>query len=231
MNTMQLRWAWMLVLMLVPMHRQSRGQVDFVANLDATQVIANPSSSTATGQATMRLNANHTELAYSLSLEGLDLEPDPSLRVDDNDVVGIHIHLHVADVNGPHILNIFGNPSEDDGDLVVDYENETLSGVFDQSDASRDPVTGDLLPQSFPLTTKLFPTSFRLAELLNEEWYFAVHTVGNQATPPGVTLRGNFRIVPEPSSTATWLFFAWLLVSHRNGWRAAFRGACFRGAR
>ena len=69
----------------------------------------------------------------------------------------IHIHLHVQDATGPHILNIFGKPSFDDDDLVVDYENESFSGLYDASDASRDPNSGDLLPQAFPLTTKTLP--------------------------------------------------------------------------
>ena len=171
-------------------------QTEFVSHIDASQVVNNPSTSTATGIATLTLNAEQTELAYSVQLFGVDLEPVAENRTDPNDVTAIHIHLHVQDVIGPHILNIFGVPSFDDADLVVDYENESFSGLYDASDASTDPVTGEILPQAFPLTTKLFPTSFRLAELLNEEWYFAVHTVGT----PGVTIRGAILIVPEPST-------------------------------
>ncbi|MEM8680470.1 MAG: CHRD domain-containing protein [Planctomycetota bacterium] len=175
-------------------------QTAFVTSLDASQVVNNPSNSPATGIGTLRLNAEQTELAYSVQLFGVDLEPEPGLRTDPNDVIAIHIHLHVQDVIGPHILNIFGNPSEDDADLVIDYENDSFSGVFDASDASRDPVTGQVLPQAFPLTTKLFPTPYRLEELLNDEWYFAVHTVGSAATPPGVTIRGAIQVVPEPQA-------------------------------
>jgi len=176
------------------------GQTEFVSNLDSSQVVNNSSDSTATGFATLTLNAEQTELAYAVQFFGLDLEPIAENRTDPNDVLGIHIHLHVQDVIGPHILNIFGVPAAEDDDLVVDYENESFSGVYDSSDASRDPVTGQILPQSFPLTTKLFPTSYRLEELLNDEWYFAVHTVGSTSTPPGVTIRGAILVVPEPSS-------------------------------
>jgi hypothetical protein len=172
------------------------GQTEFVSDLDSSQVVNNSSDSPATGFATLTLNAEQTELAYSIQLVGLDLEPVAENRTDPNDVVAIHIHLHVQDVIGPHILNIFGVPSLDDDDLIVDYENESFSGLYDASDASRDPDTDEVLPQAFPLTTKLFPTSFRLGELLNEQWYFAVHTVGT----PGVTIRGAIRVVPEPSS-------------------------------
>ncbi len=182
--------------MVAMMPLSALGQTSFRSTLDSSQVVNNPSDSTATGVATLTLNAEQTELAYSVQFFGVDLEPVAENRSDPNDIVAIHIHLHVQDVIGPHILNIFGVPSLDDDDLVVDYENESFSGVYDASDASRDPNTGAVLPQAFPLTTKLFPTSFRLQELLNGEWYFAVHTKGT----PGVTLRGEIFVVPEPSS-------------------------------
>jgi hypothetical protein len=109
----------------------------------------------------------------------------------------MHMHLAVPDVTGPHILNIFGLPSEDDADLIVDYDNESLSGIFDMSDASRDPKTGEVLPQFFPLTTKLIADW--LDELAAGELYLAVHTVEASATPPGVAIRGQIIPVPEPS--------------------------------
>ena len=182
------------------------GQTEFISNLDSSQVVNNPSDSTATGFATLTLNAAQTELAYSVQLFGLDLEPVAENRTDPNDVLAIHIHLNVIDVIGPHILNIFGVPAEEDDDLVVDYENNSFSGLYDASDATRDPNTGAILPQAFPLTTKLFPTSFRLEELLNDEWYFAVHTVANSSTSLGVTIRGAIIVVPEPSSAMLILF-------------------------
>ena len=178
------------------------GQTMYTAHLDASQVVFNPSSTTATGIAQFELNAAGTHLSYSLSLEGLDFEPDVTNRTDPNDVVGIHMHLTVTDVIGPHILNIFGTPSEDDADLVVDYDNEALAGVFDMSDASRDPVTGEILPQFFPLTTKLI--SNWLDELAAGELYIAVHTVEAQATPPGVAIRGQILPVPEPVGSLLW---------------------------
>ena len=185
-----------LLLMMTPL--PALGQTHFASFLDASQVVNNPSDSTATGVATLTLNAEQTELAYSVQLAGVDLEPVAENRTDPNDVVAIHIHLHVQDVIGPHILNIFGVPAFDDAGLVIDDENDSFHGVFDASDASRDPNTGALLPQAFPLTTKLFPTSFRLDELLNNEWYFAVHTVGT----PGVTIRGAILVVPEPAAAS-----------------------------
>ncbi len=203
----------LVILLLVILPIPALGQTHFASNLDSSQVVNNPSDSAAIGTALLSLNANQTELTYSLQLSGLDLDPVAINRTDHNDVIAIHIHLHVQDAIGPHILNIFGNPSQDDADLVIDYENESFSGVFDIDDASSDSITGEILPQAFPLTTKLFPTSFRLEELLNEEWYFAVHTAGT----PGVTIRGSILIVPEPSSTCLILLgFVSCLAKHNR---------------
>lgn len=98
-----------------------------------------------------------------IELRVLEFKPSPGDQVDDKDVVAIHIHLNVTDVIGPHVLNIFGVPSMDDDDFVVDYDNESFSGVFDASDASRHPGTGELLPQAFPLGhfRSVFATSLR----------------------------------------------------------------------
>lgn len=190
-------------------------QTLYEAQLDASQVVFNPSSTTATGVAFFSLNEEGTHLSYSLSFDGLDLEPIVANRIDPNDIVGIHMHLTVTDVIGPHILNIFGTPSEDDADLAVDYENESLSGVYDMSDASRDPKTGELLPQFFPLTTKLI--SDWLDELAASELYIAVHTVEASATPPGVAIRGQIiPTVPEPH-LVVWLWWAGGLLLRKRG--------------
>lgn len=142
----------------------------FSAQMDASQVVFNPSDTTATGAASFALNDEGTHLTYSVNFDGLDLEPIPENRTDPNDIIGMHIHLAVTDVTGPHILNIFGNPSHDDADLVVDYENESLTGVFDMSDASRDPVTGELLPQFFHSPRNLFPTGWMNWPPVNSTW-------------------------------------------------------------
>ncbi len=209
-----------IVLALVGLGAEIKADTYFAAHLDASQVVFNTSHTTATGDATFVLNDARTQLRYDIQFDGLDLEPNPANRTDPNDIVGMHIHFQVPDVIGPHILNIFGNPSEDDADLIVDFANESLSGIFDISDASRDPVTGDLLPQFFPLTTKVI--SDWLDELDAAELYLAVHTVEASSTPPGVAIRGQIRPVPEPSGQAFILSLVLGLLpqtSHR--WRLA----------
>ena len=63
------------------------GQTEFVSNIDSAQVPNGSSDSTATGFATLTLNAEQTELAYSVQLFGLDLDPVAENRIDPNDVV------------------------------------------------------------------------------------------------------------------------------------------------
>lgn len=173
-------------------------ETQYGANLDSSQVLNNASDSTATGAAQFSLNNAGTHLSYSVNFAGLDLDPIAANRTDPNDIIGIHIHLHVADVIGPHILNVFGFPSEDDADLVVDYENESLTGVYDMSDGI-DPATGLPFFQDDPLATKLIANW--LDELDAGDLYLAVHSrKASTETPPGVAIRGNIFLIPEPAA-------------------------------
>jgi hypothetical protein len=146
------------------------------------------------GHATFILSNDQKELHYSIVLLGLDFEPDVANRIDPEDVFGIHMHLIVPGQIGPHVLNIFGDPAEEDADLVVDYEAETLTGRFDVSDATRDPLTGELVPQFFPLTTKVIDDW--IDYLMADGLYLAVHTVGQGGA---ALLHGDINQVPEPS--------------------------------
>jgi len=111
------------------------------------------------------------------------------------------LHLHVPDTVGPHVLNIFGLatfnvPAEEDSDLVIDYAHKTLSGVWDNGDATIDPNTGQPYQQFFPLTSKLL-TDW-LDDLNDEMLMVAVHT--NASGFPAMAIHGHIsRLVPEPS--------------------------------
>ena len=105
----------------------------FTANITGDQVVPGTGSS-ATGTGIFTLNEDETELAYTLSLNGVDLKADN--RTAPTDVNKIHIHVAPAGSNGPHTLNIFGLPAEDDDDLAVDYAANTLSGIWDDGDVS-----------------------------------------------------------------------------------------------
>lgn len=203
--------------LLVAVSPSAHAALQYAANLDRFQVLNNESNSTATGAAQFTLTQTPTgpRLEYALQLDGLDLEPIAANRTDPNDVVGIHLHLHVPDVIGPHILNIFGVPGEDDADLIVDYENNSLRGAYEISDASRDPDTGELLPQAFPLTTKVIDNW--LEELAEGRLYIAVHNRDRAMNaPPGVDIRGHIFAVPEPASAALLLAGAAVLAGGRR---------------
>jgi hypothetical protein len=178
---------------------QANGQTYFVSELHTVHGAHNHLM--AGGRAWFTLSEDLKQLSYSIELTGLDLEPDPSRRVDPEDVFGIHLHLIVPGQIGPHILNIFGDPAEEDGDMVVDYAQETLSGIYDAGDATRDPTTGELLPQFFPLTTKVIDDW--IDPLMADGLYLAVHTVGQNGA---ALLHGDVIHVPEPS-------LAWMMAT------------------
>ena len=150
----------------------------------------------ASAVAHMTLDDDPYRLHYSIALQGLDLEPAAANRVDQNDVIGIHMHFIVPGVTGPHILNIFGTPGEEDADLAVDYANETISGIYDISDATLDPATGEPLPQFFFITTKIIDDW--IDELVSNQLYLAVHTAGENGQ---ALLHGDVIAVPEPATS------------------------------
>ncbi|NES77390.1 MULTISPECIES: DUF4347 domain-containing protein [Okeania] len=106
---------------------------EFKAFLDSSQ---NGVESDATGVATFSLNAEQTEIEYTIQFNGIDLIEDPAERTTDNAVTKIHFHHRDYGTNGSHVLNIFGAPSVDDDDIEIDYESETITGKWDWSDAA-----------------------------------------------------------------------------------------------
>jgi hypothetical protein len=169
------------------------GQTSFISHMHVVPTAMHPINASAVAHLT--LDVNPYRLHYSIALEGLDLEPVAANRVDQNDVIGIHMHFIVPGVTGPHILNIFGVPGEEDADLAVDYQNETLSGIYDISDATLDPATGEPYPQFFFITTKIIDDW--IDELVTNQLYLAVHTAGENGQ---ALLHGDIVAVPEPAT-------------------------------
>ena len=165
----------------------------FRADLDASQV---PGGSTETGTATATfvLDDAQENLSYFIQINGMDLKPVQADRTDFGDIDKIHLHNGFAGATGPHVLNIFGLPSEDDAEMVVDFDNETISGVYNDADAI-DPNTNELFDQNDPATTKLFANF--VDDLIEGQLYLAIHTAGQGG---GVAVRGQLVAVPEPSS-------------------------------
>jgi hypothetical protein len=140
-------------------------------------------------------------MTYTLTFDGLSMtdditavhlhfghEPPPLTIFSPDPTVGRHVGA--AGINGPHLLNIFGIPREDDADLIVDFANSTLSGIYDNGDENfgpdgiRDP--GDSVAISEAID----------AILLNET-YIQVHT----RAFPGGEIRGQVKAVPEPTTS------------------------------
>jgi hypothetical protein len=198
---------------------QHQGGTQYHAVIDDFH--ANPSTTDATGEVFLTLNHAGTELNYTIVLdELLQLKANPLERTGPDDIIGIHLHLDVPGTVGPHLLNIFGLatynvPAEEDAELVIDYEHQTLTGKWDLSDATRDPVTGELLPQFFPLTSKVI-TDW-IDELNDGELMVAVHT--NESGFPVMAIHGHIHaIAPEPDSLIA-LFGGWCAM-----WAAMWRG-------
>lgn len=156
----------------------------------------------ALGEVHLVLNAARTALRYQVQIDGLSLKPLAADRTAPDDVIGVHLHLYVPDTVGPHVLNIFGlatynMPAEEDADLVVDYANRTLRGIYDDGDATIDPTTGEPYLPFYPLTSK--PLSDWIDDLENGDLMLAVHT--NASGFPTMAIHGHIsRVVPEPAS-------------------------------
>jgi hypothetical protein len=177
---------------------------------------AQPSTTNATGEIFLTLNSARTELLYEIVLDDLlSLKPNPADRTEPDDIIGIHLHLHVPDTIGPHVLNIFGLPAEEDADLVIDYASKTLSGVYDITDATIDPTTGEPALQFYPLTTKIIYDW--IDDLESGALMIAVHT--NESGFGTMAIHGHIgsHAVAEPSAAGLLAFGVCLSsLSRRN---------------
>ena len=134
-------------------------------------------------------------MEYFIQFENVDLNgaqtPDPL-----DDITALHIHdttscavpqCREGDTAGTtHLLNIFGLPRLDDFDIVVDPVASTISGVWDDGDAT----------PGLPVPTLPLSDPAVLEVLLNEQAALFVHT--NEV--PSAAAGGSLTIVPEPSS-------------------------------
>ena len=87
---------------------------------------------------------------------------------DLDDVSAIHIHVGSSGHTGPHALNIFGNPAEDDADVTIDAEENMIIGTWGDDDEN-------LTLSESERSKKL---SDMLESLCSEELYIDVHSTG-----------------------------------------------------
>jgi hypothetical protein len=177
------------------------GEACFHAVIDDFHAVNSPHPD-ALGEVHLVLNAARTELRYQVEIDGLHLKPLAADRTAPDDVIGVHLHLNVPDTVGPHVLNIFGlatfnMPAEEDSDLVVDYANQMLTGIYDDGDATIDPTTGQPFFPFYPLTSK--PLSDWIDDLENGDLMLAVHT--NASGFPTMAIHGHIsHALPEPAT-------------------------------
>lgn len=164
-----------------------RRKPDFVAHLDAGQAEV-PSASPATGKASFWLDDKDLALHYSIRLRELDLTgyvtcsqplPGCDATMAFDDVIGIHFHAGPPGVSGPHVLNVYKAPSDDDADLVVKPHAGVVRGRWDDGDENL----------SLPVPSR------KLSELIDDlcegRIYVAVHTTDY----PLGAIRG--QVIPE----------------------------------
>lgn len=156
---------------------------------------------------------------YEIQLSGVDLG-GTSTETTADDVTAIHFHSGERGEEriGTHTLNVFGMPGEDDNDAVFDFENNTITGIWDNADSlnSADNINtsngipdhhlSDVLSGIDPLSTKT--VSEYADELLANSTYLQVHT--NEFPVPGGVVRGQIEEVSrgqnaENSSTEGFL--------------------------
>jgi len=150
----------------------------WVGGISEDQVVP-PTGSVGSGTLIASLNTNQTALRYFIRINpALTLPQGPPQA--QTDISAIHLHLAPAGQNGPHGLNVFGFPSQDDRELNLLFGVNGLTGRWDDGDE-----TGAAPNQSKKLTDNL-------TNLFNEAVYVQMHTVEF----PSGAIRGQFQLFP-----------------------------------
>ncbi|MDH3610269.1 MAG: CHRD domain-containing protein [Nitrosopumilus sp.] len=185
------------------------GKPDFISHLNWKQTVPFEKGNTAGAIAKFWWNDDKSGLYYQFHYNHLNLESDFSdYLLEDAEykgatdaIIKIHIHMNEKGIQGPHVLNVFGGPSEDDSDLVIDTEARTISGKYDDGDENlnapcgsctdgvRDSGDSVAFTDEDELTGKI-----PIDELCLGNLYLNVHTA--EHAPGG--LRG--QIIPNPNA-------------------------------
>jgi hypothetical protein len=187
--------------------------IHFTTTLDSAQEVApNVSTSPATGFGTLTLLGapGSFSLAYTVTIDGLDLGPltdgdagtSPS---DSNDVTGFHIHNAARGVNGGVVYGIFGPDHDVNNNVSVTIHPNGSATIV----GSWDPVDGNPAGN----INTFGPTMAGLTPGQDAPLYFNFHTVQFG----GGAIRGQIVAVPEPGTWALLIAgLAGLLVFRRR---------------
>lgn len=159
-------------------------QPDFVAKLQGKQQTVPEERGGGHGKAHFWFT-NSGDLAYYIEVsKNLTITWDEKSSTGNGDeITKIHLHNQKPGTAGPHVLNIFGLPSEDDDQLEVDVDARTFVGIWDDGDANDLPPVGPSPNDSIPLSNAM-------EALCDGDLYVNVHS---EKHGPGV-LRG--QIIP-----------------------------------
>lgn len=112
---------------------------DFEAKLQGFQQTVPTEKGTGHGKAQFWFTDDKDALVYEIEVSKnyiVTWNGQTSKGSGGDTITKIHLHNNEPGEAGPHVLNIFGAPSEDDGDLFVDVNKRTFAGTWDDGDAN-----------------------------------------------------------------------------------------------
>lgn len=160
----------------------SPNRPDFVANLTpgATVPFA---GARAHGRVWFYLDESLSWVRYEIKLNSLDIAGvDGPGRTRRDTVTAVHFHIAPPGLAGPHVLNVFGPPSQDDAQMNCNPLARTIGGIWDDGDANA----------SLPQALQSHGLTEMLDALCDGLLYVDVHTT---RYPQGA-LRG--QVMPQP---------------------------------
>ena len=164
-----------------------REDADFVAYLNTANINAQPTDPCDDvgneGVTYFWLNSEEESLFYEIVLPTLVIDDDVT-GGNPKSVTKIHFHFAAAPSKGPHALNVFRLPCEDDDDVALFPSEGAITGFWDETDV---PTC------AFGTPGQSQPIAIMLPLLCQDEIYVNVHT--NRCTAGEV--RGNFEIISD----------------------------------